>query len=74
MPERRDLGEQSGLDVLPGDQLLDLFEPGVTRGVDEIFALDEEEAELVAPAALVQLADELELLVVARADQLAAER
>jgi hypothetical protein len=37
----------------------------MTRSGDEILALDEEEPELVAPAALVQLADELELLVVA---------
>jgi hypothetical protein len=39
------------------------------RSVDEILALDDEEPELVAPAPLVQLADELELLVVARGDQ-----
>jgi hypothetical protein len=74
MSERRDLGEQRRLDVLTGNQTLDLLEAVIERGDDEVLALDEEEPELVAPASLVQLADELELLVVARADQLAAER
>jgi hypothetical protein len=74
MSERRDLGEQRRLDVLTGNQTLDLLEAAIERGDDEVLALEEEEPELVAPASLVQLADELELLVVARADQLAAER
>jgi hypothetical protein len=69
MRERRYLREQVRLDVVAGEQQLDRLDPYCRRGADEIFALDEEEPELVAPAALVQLADELELLVVAGADQ-----
>ena len=42
--------------------------------VDEVLALDDEQAELVAPAPLVQLADELQLLVVARGDHRRASR
>jgi hypothetical protein len=67
--ERRNLGEQGRLDVLARHQHVDRLEAARTRGVQEIFALDEKETELVAPAALVQFANELELLVVARADQ-----
>jgi hypothetical protein len=70
MAEGRDLREQCRLDVLACDQHVDGFKVGFTRSVDEILALDDEEAELVPPAALLQLPDELELLVVARADQL----
>jgi hypothetical protein len=44
-------------------------EPRVARGVDEILTFRDEQPELVAPAPLVQLADELELLVVAGGDQ-----
>jgi hypothetical protein len=69
MAERRDLRQQGGLDVLPRDEHVDSVEPAGERGIDEVLALDEEEPELVSPAALVQLADELELLVVARGDQ-----
>jgi hypothetical protein len=69
MRERRHLGEQRRLDVVAGDQQLDLLEAAVARGVDKILTLNDEEPELVAPPALVQLADELELLVVAGADQ-----
>jgi hypothetical protein len=74
MAERRHLGEQRRLDVVAGDEHVDRLEAGVARGVDEVLTLRREQPELVAPAALVQLPDELELLVVARADQLAAER
>jgi hypothetical protein len=69
MPERRDLAEQLRLDVLARDQELDRLDPCAERGVDEIFSLRREESELVAPAAVVQLADELELLVLAGGDQ-----
>jgi hypothetical protein len=69
MSERRDLPQQSRLDVLPRDEQLDRLDAGRTCGVDEILALRDEQPELVAPAALVQLADELELLVFARGDQ-----
>jgi len=69
MAERRDLRQQGGLDVVARDEHVDSVEPAGERGIDEVLALDEEEPELVPPAALVQLADELELLVVARGDQ-----
>jgi hypothetical protein len=69
MPKRRDLAEQLRLDVLARDQELDRLDPCAERGVDEIFSLRREESELVAPAAVVQLADELELLVLAGGDQ-----
>jgi hypothetical protein len=69
MGECRHLREQVRLDVVAGDEQLDGLDRRRRRRVDEVLALDEEEPELVAPAALVQLADELELLVVAGADQ-----
>jgi hypothetical protein len=69
VPERRHLGEQRGLDVLAGDEDVDRLEAGIECRVDEILSFREEEPKLVAPAALVQLADELELLVLARGDQ-----
>jgi len=72
MREGRDLGEQGGLDRLARDQQLDRFDPRCRRCVDEVLALDREQAELVAPAALVELADELELLVLARGDQVSS--
>jgi hypothetical protein len=68
--ERRGLGHQDGVDVLPGDEQFDRLDQGAVRGVDEILALGDEQAELLAPAALVELSDELELLVLARGDQL----
>jgi hypothetical protein len=69
MPERRDLGKQRGLDVLAGDQQLDRLDAGGQSRVDEILTLRDEQPELLAPAALAQLPDELELLVLARGDQ-----
>jgi hypothetical protein len=69
MAEGRDLREQVGLDVLAGDeQLYRLDRLGAGR-FDEVLPLRDEEAELVPPAAVVQLADELELLVLARGNQ-----
>jgi hypothetical protein len=65
--ERGDLSQELGRDVLAGDEQLDRLDVG--RG-DEILALDDEKPELVAPAPVTELADELELLVVARGDQL----
>jgi hypothetical protein len=38
--QRRDCGEQLGLDVLAGDEQLDRLDPGCTCCVDEILALD----------------------------------
>ncbi|HWJ32931.1 MAG TPA: hypothetical protein VNR59_11370 [Gaiellaceae bacterium] len=69
MSQRRDLREQRRLDVLAGDQQVDGLEARGARRLNEILPLGDEQPELVAPAALLQLADELELLVVARADQ-----
>jgi hypothetical protein len=69
MSERRHIRQQSRIDVLAGNQELCRFQPGIDSGLDEILALRDEEPELVAPAAVVQLADELELLVLARGDQ-----
>jgi hypothetical protein len=69
MSQRRHLGEQGGLDVLPGHQQFQRLDPGVERRLDEILTLGNEEPELVAPAAVVQLPDKLELLVLARGDQ-----
>jgi hypothetical protein len=69
MPERRDLGQERRLDVLSGEKQFDRLDPGVDSCLDEILTLCDEEPELVAPAAVLQLADELELLVVERGDQ-----
>jgi hypothetical protein len=69
MPERRDLGQERRLDVLAGKEQFDRLDAGVDRCLDEILTLRDEEPELVAPAAVLQLADELELLVVERGDQ-----
>jgi hypothetical protein len=66
--ERRHLREQRRLDVLARDEQLDRLETG--GGLDEVLPFDSEQPELVAPAPVVELADELEPLVVARGDQL----
>jgi hypothetical protein len=59
---RGDFCEQARLDVLARDEQLDRFRG---RGGDEVLPLAREQPELLAPPPLVQLADELELLVVA---------
>jgi hypothetical protein len=65
--ERRHLREERGLDVLAGDEQVD----GLGHGRrDEILTFRDEQPELVAPAPVVELADELEPLVVAGGDQL----
>jgi hypothetical protein len=69
MAQHGDLGQQGGLHVLAGDEHLDRLDPRVERRLDEILTFGDEEPELVAPAAVVQLPDELELLVLARGDQ-----
>ena len=61
--------EQLRLDVLAGAQQLRRLDPGRPRSLDEILALDREQPQLVAPAPLRELADELELLVVPGGDQ-----
>jgi hypothetical protein len=57
-----DLGEQLRLDVLPRAQHVDGRRG---RGCNRVLAFNEEEAELVAPAPVVQLANQLQALVVA---------
>ena len=54
MRERRDLGEKLGRDALARDEQLDRL---CGRGGDEILALDDEQAELVAPAPVLQPAE-----------------
>ena len=73
VPERRDLGEELGNDVLAGDEEFDRLDPGGRRGLDQILALDREEARLLALLARGEkLPDEPELLVSARLDQAAS--
>jgi hypothetical protein len=66
--EGRDLGKQRRLNVLARDQQLDRLDAG--GRLDEVLPLDSEQPELVPPAPVVELADELEPLVVAGSDQL----
>jgi hypothetical protein len=63
MRERRYLGEQPRRDVLARDEQVDRLE--ARRRLDEVFPLRDEQPELVTPAPFVELADELEPLVVA---------
>jgi hypothetical protein len=65
MRERRHLREQLRCDVVPGDENVGGLEPSTEPGLDQILPLDGEQPELVAPAPVVELADELEPLVVA---------
>jgi hypothetical protein len=67
MRERRHLCEQRRLDRLSRDEQVDRLDR--RRRLDEILPLDDEEAELVAPAPVSELANELQPLVVARGDQ-----
>ena len=69
MRERRYLREQLGGNVLSGDENVDRLEPGGEPGLEQILPLDREQPELVPPAPVVELADELEPLVVTRGDQ-----
>jgi len=69
MRERRYLREQLRRDVFSGDEHVDRLEPGGEPGLEQILPLDREQPELVPPAPVVELADELEPLVVARGDQ-----
>jgi hypothetical protein len=69
MRQRGDLRQQLRLDVVACDEQLGRLDPGRTRCLDKVLSLGDEEPQLVPPAALVELADELELLVLARGDQ-----
>jgi len=74
MRERRHLREQSGLCVLACDENVGRLEASAEAGFDEILALDREQPELLAPAPVLKLAEELESLVVARRDQSRSRR
>ncbi len=65
VPERRHLREQLGRDVLSRDEQVDRLDARGERRLDQILALSDEQPELVAPAPVPELADELEPLVVA---------
>jgi len=67
MRERRHLGEQCRLDVLARDEQVDRLD--AAGRLDEVLTLRDEQLELVAPAPVMELADELEPLVVAGGDQ-----
>jgi hypothetical protein len=67
--ERRHFREQCRLDVLARDKKFDRLDACSPGSGDQILTLCNEEPELVAPAAVMQLADELELLVLAGGDQ-----
>jgi len=67
--ERRHFREQCRLDVLARDQQFDRRDACSLSSGYQILTLRDEEPELVPPAAILQLADELELLVLARGDQ-----
>jgi hypothetical protein len=69
MRERRHLSEQLRLDVLPGHEHVGRLQPRGEPGLEQILPLDGEQPELVPPAPVVQLADELEPLVVPGGDQ-----
>ena len=70
MRQRRDAGEQLGLDRLARDQELDRLDARLEGGVDEVLALGDEQAELVALPRRGQLAHELQPRVRCRRDQL----
>jgi hypothetical protein len=65
MGESRDFREERRLDVLARDEQLDGLDACSLSGGDQILTLSDEEPEFVPPAAVLQLADELELLVLA---------
>ena len=69
MGERRHFSEQCRLDVLARDQQFDRLDACSLSSDDQILTLRDEEPELLPPAAVLQLADELELLVLAGGDQ-----
>jgi hypothetical protein len=69
MPQRRELGEQLGRDVLAGRERLDRLDPGFPRRLQQVLALADEEA---LPLALTprgqQPPDQAKLRVVGRRD------
>jgi len=69
MCERRNLREQCRLDVVACDEQLDRLDAGHACRLEQVLPFRDEEPELVPPAAIVQLPNELELLVLAGGDQ-----
>jgi hypothetical protein len=69
--KRRHLRQELRRDVVARHEQIDGIGPG---GDDEILALGDEQLELVPPAPVVELADELEPLVVAGGDQASVNR
>jgi hypothetical protein len=67
--KHRRLREQLVGNVLSGDEDVSRLEPRGEPGLEQILPLDREQPELVPPAPVVELADELEPLVVAGRDQ-----
>ena len=67
--ERGDLREQLRLYRLPRDEQLDGLDSRGGRRLDQILALRDKEAELVPPAPLRQLPNELEPLVLTGSNQ-----
>jgi hypothetical protein len=63
--EARGVRQQLRRDRLARDEQIDGLDAGGGRSLDEILALRDEQPELVAPAPVAELADELEPLVVA---------
>jgi hypothetical protein len=69
MRELGQLGEELRLHVPARDEQIDRFDPRRTCRLDEVLSFDREQPQLVSPAPVVELADELQALVVARGDQ-----
>src|SRR5437763_11854910 len=69
MRERRHLGQQLRFDIRPRDEHVRRFDRGREPCLEQILPLDREQPELVAPAPVMEFADELEPLVVAGCDQ-----
>ena len=67
--ECRHFREQCRLDILARHEQFDRLDAFSLSSGDQILALRDEEPELVPPAAVLQLADEPELLVLAGGDQ-----
>jgi hypothetical protein len=67
--ERRHLCEQLGLHVFACDEHVRRLDTSREARLDEILPLDGEQPELVPPAAVAELADELQALVLTRRDQ-----
>jgi hypothetical protein len=66
--ERRDGGEELGLDVLAGDEHVDRLRPGGEPGLDQVFALADEEAGLRPLVAALEPADQLQACIRRRGD------